>query len=751
MGNVSDYFKEVTDGGYDTSEEDDMVMHPKTATSASLASSRLGRAIRPTLDMAVTAGDAATLGLSRIAGGAVGAASSLKAGDSPVEGFTKGVSETHKAFEESRNRLPGPLGFLAEIFGGAKGIPGQVDKAIDSGIAGVGARKFAPTWKDRGANYLATYAAGIPVATADRYMRGDQDFDDAVKGGMLDSLIGVGAQGLLGDGLIPVGQRLYRNLKGNTALGDAVQNITGGELSRGMTLSQVYNFANEMDIPADQGILDAVIDNQPRSETARRFYNAVADMSFPDPNSRKINTAAARQARAKYDETVQEVNDAAQRANKEAVSEISAVLGEPSSRVPRAKSPEQEAAARALADIGSTIPATKGGPLPIGATKINTRGFIQEAQEDYEKALGMNLIDMGEDKVKVWGKFKDLLRGQEQEVVAKGVRKIESKGKGAPNSDLVFGDVPLARLYEARKSLADMLTPQGRLSNDPLTRSQRKYVMTLINKLDDKVDEVAEGEFGLARGAFAKEMQIKEAEEYGQTFYRQRSSNVENPSDYSAHYGETLDDFLSGADPRVREAFADGFKKAMVDLTGERSLLGELQNFVGDLDSGNVLKAKMQGVEHLETVLGKEDTDRLLKVYTEGNHLIEFRTRLAKLFEVKSAATEYKPDAIHSKMTPADFLGANAENSIIFATLAKLRKQIKPSDAKRLNAVELLLTAKGDDLAKLLKKGVSEASPGGGAQVGATAASVASGSSLDTDEAEEDYDLFDELGYTGDE
>ena len=100
-------------------------------------------------------------------------------------------------------------------------------------------------------------------------------------------------------------------------LGDDISQI--GAIGEGMTLENLHAAAQNID--PSTGILDLEVDGQPRWETARKFYNSIADTKFPDPNARSMGTGRPAERRALYQETVDTVRRYADEANEEAAQE----------------------------------------------------------------------------------------------------------------------------------------------------------------------------------------------------------------------------------------------------------------------------------------------------------------------------------------------------------------------------------------------------------------------------------------------
>ena len=478
MAEIDDIFSDEALAGEerDYDAEQQAVEDIPTANAANDASTvkapvtQLGKGVGVAADVAATALDAGTLGATRNVGGVLNMLTAIGGeGGSLVDAYHKGYGRIDEKFADVRERLPLGMEVAAEIGGGVAGVGRLADKAIAL------TRKFAPGAMSRIGNYAATYAASIPMAAADRYMRNDESFEDALKGGTIDAMLGVGIQAGIGDVGLPFGQKLWAKLFGKPALGQAVDDVTQGAIGEGMTLENLHAAAQNID--PNTGILNLEVDGQPQWETARKFYNSIADTKFPDPNARSMGTGRPAERRALYQETVDTVRRYADEANEEAAQTMEAVWGTGRRSDPRAKTARQKYAAAQLDQIGRELPANPGDPMPLGATELDARATVNDVQAHLEKTFGQRLPTLMKTQGDVWNTFVRSMRGEEIGFSG-GKRLIKSEGaEGVRAEEILPDNMTLDGLYNTRKEMADLLTPAGRVGGNPLTKTKRKTVV----------------------------------------------------------------------------------------------------------------------------------------------------------------------------------------------------------------------------------------------------------------------------------
>ncbi len=702
-------------------------------------------------DAAVTAVDARTMGVGRNLIGlsdvmkAIGGEGGIESVGDIADVYNEGYARADEQFEESRDELPMPIGLGAEIFGAAGGVP----KAADMAVAKM-TRAFAPNWTSRVGNYATTYIAGIPVAAADRYIRFDEDFDDAVKGGLIDSMLGLGIQAGIGDLIIPGAQKIWRKITGVVGRGQALEDVTSGSAGTGMTLDNLWTATKQFGRNSKKSILDMEVGTQPRWETARRFHNALADTKFPNPDPRNYHSKAQAKSRALYQEAADTVRRYAGYANDEAVNTMNRIMGRGGRTDPRATTREQDAATEQLDSISRSEPKEGQNSIPMGAKIVPGRGTVDRVEQKLVNVFGQPVEEMLKDQGGVWNAFIASMRGDELRSHVRKRGHIGSAGREAERADEILPeDMTVAKMYMVRREMADLLSPDGRINGDPLTSTKRKTVKEIMNVLDDTIAEATGNVSTRARAAFANAMRGGDAEELGYLFYQQRSSTVDSEHLFTNNYRESLDEFFPDLNMDHKERFRKGFRAAMVDRMGTSSPLTELGNYLGDLTSGNVLKEKSQGRDHLELVLGKKAADDLVDMYTNGNHLITFRNNLADLIDAKRE----RPNDAKAPPLGIDMLPQHVpqdERGQVLVGMSWLRNYVLGKDRAKVDAMMDMIVKKGPELNKFIQIAAEEMAPGGGAQIGSRTAAVAS-SFEEYDRPEEEapdtsqYDVFEQI------
>ncbi len=733
------YFDHMSSREYDREEEAKAI----PAVEAPKPKSRGRRAVEGALDTAITAADAATLGLSRPVAGGLGFIAGFPGG-TPMESAREAYGATDAALTEAREGIPGPLRFGADVLGATKGIPGLIDNAVDAAT-----KKLAPTGMDILKKLGLGTALTAPMTISENYLRGDMDLGEAIVAGGADALIGAGAQAAIGEKFIPLLERAYRNQVGKTGLGEAVDALTSSPLGQdtapGFTIADLYDLANnKLPIEATgRGLLD-IGDAATREQTAIRAHDALADLHFGQLDPRKASTADFQAAVRAHEDTLESVTKLVDKANDEAVTSLGNVVTPWVTAPPKVDSPKKAAAKAILGDIGRTKP-NPDGSMPIGATNVDdTKGFVADTLERLENKVGLDFDEFGDTETKVWNTFSRMLRKKELQQFGGAVQNVPVTSTAIKQGEEFFEDVPLARLYSVRKEMADLLTPQGRISGDPLTRKQRLAVMSIIESLDGKLDDMTNGKAGTGRGLFAEAMREENARELGYQFYSQRQQRVES-KDFADHYNESFDDFWNNMSDGMKDQFKRGFSEAMMSDAGERSIHAELTNFIGDPASRNVLKQKTAGQEQLKKIYGDEGYKRIESILTESDALINARAGLEDLL-IRKGAT---PDMIKAALGDAGTIPPLFENSkqdgAIMAALAKLKKAVKTGDADKIEAMQRLLLATDAELQDMLERGVREAAPGESATIGSRVGAIAAQPEEEEKDLAPEYNILDEL------
>lgn len=375
------------------------------------------------------------------------------------------------------------------------------------------------------------------------------------------------------------------------------------------------------------------------------------------------------------------------------------------------------------------------GTTPIGAIPFDADQFTDEVYDKLVKDFRINdLKEGGQEVNKVWNRFKDLLRA-EYMTESKSWRKHVSDGKkanqiAAEEGRVLFGELPLAQLIRARRTLASTLNPGAMIDGDSVTKLENKTTMHIMDVLDDKIDEMTSSQMGTARGAFAKSMRIEEMFELGEQFYKSRGINASDPKKFGQYYDMSLDEIKAsmGKDKDAWEAFQSGYKKGMHQYIGKRSPAEEMTLYLGK-PTNKASDIRRTGSEDLELILGKAEADKIKKLHTEGKKELDVKDELVQLLKDKKQNPKYQADFIGIATEWAKRGGPSSvseQQTNLMKAITLLGNNVqKPSDRKKLAKMAKILTLEGDDLRKFIAQSVDAADPGP-VQIGNRASGVSS-------------------------
>lgn len=680
---------------------------------------RMDPAAKGFLGAVNTAFDAATFGAARpVVGTANAIGDFLKnpylSFDNISESYREGFEGADQFFDDQAAVLPIGLRFASELIGGGRGLPRKMDALIEKGLP------LAPTRGQIAGKYGRTAGGAAISGGVDEYMRGNQDLGEALATGGLSSLMGVSSQYLIGDKLLP-GIETRRISTDGVIDADKVGPIaypasvlaTNTRDQSGLSLNALYEFTKDGFDDPNMGILDLELGTTSKGEVARRFYNGLAELTFPggiDPT--KINSDPNLQNTIQlYDQTVGAVNRALEEANAAYASNVDSLLGDYELNFKRIKEngPNAQAAGDVLNSIKSTA-LRPDGTRPLGA-RILDEGELIEFLDDSEKGFAASLDlaslnDASEVERQVWRKYTDQFRVTEQEAIGLDwARKPIRRGRsGDPSTDLpdqqigdFYSDISLARLYKGRAALAELVGP-----NAPSAEHNR-VALKLMRVLDDKIDEMTAGQAGLARGEFAEAKRVEEAYDLGTKFFTARTANLENLDKYHNEFGTPLKEYIDGLSENAQDSFKEGWKRGLYEKFN-RDGFAETMNYLIGPPNATGDRVRREGIEHMRLALGDETTDQLIKLHNEGRHLVDMRQALSDLYVFKNAAPGKRAQLIEEAIQMNTESDPGGMLTGMLADLQKIKRIAKPGDQERVQRMEQLLMLKGDQLAEVLNK-----------------------------------------------
>lgn len=722
----------------------------------------------PPGDWLLTAGDTATGGLTRPMGAlrelvneagtdilemlVPGKARPEDKDPSLQEAWQRGWAENADVLDEARDDL-GTVGRIsAEVAGSL--TPGGVYTKADDFIKGFA--RYAPDAKNVALKYGLGTAVQYPTAVWDAYARYDQDLGEALKTGAIDAAVGTALQAGIGDVVLPNATRLWNTLSGGTKAYPAgvlaSEGVTTGALDeQGISMAGLYDLANRGNIPEGKGLMDLEIGGATKGELARRYHNGLAKLAFGDDLGRAANTRKGRQQAALYQELRDNVDTIVKKANDDYRAVIDTQLGgwEGEYAAIRDSVGDAKTHGKLMKEMVETAPDAQGN-LPIGATKVDADAFTDDVKKSLIDEFGItNLAEGGKEINEVWGRFTNLMRAQ-YEADTKNWRKLVSDGakanaQAAQQGQTLYGELPLAQLIRARRTLADTVKPGAMIDGSSVTKLETKATMQVLDALDNKIDELTSGKMGTARGDFAKSMQVQEAHELGEQFYKSRGINASDPKAFGAYYDKSLQEvkesLLNGPNGKERwESFKTGYKKGMHQLVEQRSPSEEFQLYLGK-PGGNAATERLSGSENLDIIFGKADADKIRKLHAEGKKELDIKDALTDLLEQKEVNPKRAKDFIGVTNEWAKRGGAAKEDHVMnLLNGIEIMKwgANKATDRKKLEQMAKLLTLEGDELAKFVRESVEAASPGP-RQIGVRATGAASSMTKEPDQEILDY------------
>lgn len=679
------------------------------------------------LSWLMTAGDTFTFGLrhpmSALMYGPAHAVKNIKegvGGDGLWEQIKSGFSSEYSASVESgrQNRENiGPFGgLLADTAGSV--APGSLAVKADQALAKSGrsmAEIVAPRAYDRLARVGQNAASAGATNALQAYLNGDTGMDDFVLNGGLGVLFGGAGQALIGERALPMLQQIQA--KSGPAYGEVLKRMSSsGADQSGISLNSL---AGMVDDPMFGGsLMTQKIGSAPIWKQWAKLNDIIADTAFRKFNPRKLNTEEGYAAMERYRDLNETIGTYRRQVNDDIMAEMTLAIDAPASRYDALVNNDKDLRdARTIMKRMSTTVPTPDNPNPLGAQMLNTADFLDTVESMLPRAYGRR--DLGESPAsarKMYALFNDKLRGLEQEGVARDFRKIPSQGKDAPQAEDIFADVPLARLMDARQEFSAELSPAMAFAKGT-SPADLKAGVEILKMIDQTIDEYTNGAAGMARGAFAKAKTVEEAYDMGQKFYSQRLTEFKDSEDFTKFYGEHLNTFydtLIRDNPKAAEAFAAGFRKAMLDKVGSRSFMAEMKYFVGDFDPRvpkGTVNTKSENLKTMEKILGKKDTNKILDIYFHGDALDKNTKLLADALIEKG-----ENPAAATKMSGL----ARGTISLDDENPALLRENLKPAikylftpgDRRVAEAAIDMMTARDENLRGILKTGLIQATGG---------------------------------------
>jgi len=264
-------------------------------------------------------------------------------------------------------------------------------------------------------------------------------------------------------------------------------------------------------------------------------------------------------------------------------------------------------------------------------------------------------------------------------------------------------------LVDAYSSLTDLASPQFGKETGFSGKSLRA-IKQIQREIAGYLDSVTENKFGTAKGAFAKAMRNESLYDLGQKIYAQRHVQVPDGEDFSLnqYYGMYVTEMLEGLSKEERAIISDGFKQSMFDKIGSRGFNWEMHNFIGQpgADRENFFKGKGENYRIMEAILGKEDTDEIMRLYDDSEMLDRMTDTLYDNLEELDAnlLADLKKSGLDRTITEADpFSGI-----VGYDTLRALNNKLfKPSAAQKANAwAALMLGGEGAD--RVIREGITQ-------------------------------------------
>lgn len=675
---------------------------------------------------------------------------SLGAGSSWRDFYDAELGGFDQTVQAARDDLPFGQELAADILGEVllPGTPGKsLDKYLDS------KQVFDPTTHQSIMHWLKRAGGNMSLNTVDAYSRGDTTLGQAIMQGGLSTGLGLGIQAGIGNVVLPATKSVWHNFVSPTHKGYPAGAIAGESIINDVddTLRGLYEASKN--IPEGTDYLNAGLHgegNYGRMEAARKAYNALARIIWPEYEMGNKRSVRHNADEATYNELLNGIRQIEIEAHKAHQNNMVNILGDPKADMDavRARMPGKDATVAHMQDLES-ISIKPDGSEPLGRTNFSTQDAVDRIETRLLKAYNKDHItQLGAEETKVWNRFNDLLRGKEQELFGRDVKKIPIERMSrdqiialadrhgieiSPDDlnkalaekdydallDIVWPTKHLAELVSARKSLAATMQPGAMINGDTVQRIHVGATMKVLKEVDAIIDELSGGQGSANRAAWSRMMQVEDMYSLGESFYKQRHDVApSNSAQFTEYYGMELNELLDtiAGDTELTDAFKAGFKNGMVTGTKRHSIDAEMVNFLGEPRPGkanlNAPRIRQGNYDALARVIGSDDAARVLDYHNNGEAYIKATEDLNALFDAKKDQIDF----------PAEFKGAvslmvrkNAgatdNDNIVMATLAKLRAKAHPYDKHRLTAMMKLLTLEGKELEEFLQNSIRAIAP----------------------------------------
>jgi hypothetical protein len=323
------------------------------------------------------------------------------------------------------------------------------------------------------------------------------------------------------------------------------------------------------------------------------------------------------------------------------------------------------------------------------------RDFLKSSETEFAKEMGQTEIGFaGEPAKQVWRMYTDQFRLSEQEAIGLdwNMKEIDKSTKSAAE---VYTDLPLARLYNGRAALAELVGP-----NAPSAEHNRA-ALALMRVLDGKIDELTAGKAGLARGEYAQAKGIEDAYDLGTKYFMGRNADFSNLDKYHQTFGTPIREYMDKLPPLARESFAEGWKRGLYEKF-ERDGFAETMNYLIGPPNATGDRVRNEGIDHMRTVLGTETANKLIAMHNDGRRVVDMREKLEALYLFKAASPSKRAELINGAIEMTVEAEQGGALTGLIADLQKIKRAVKPDDQSKVLEMERLLRLRGPELARAL-------------------------------------------------
>lgn len=652
--------------------------------------------LQSAVDMAEVAAASFTFGIPQWFDTAKGGLINMAKGR--PEPFKEAREDAFRDVLDARSRLTPTQEFLSSMAGGwqKRSAAGLLDNVLG---LGADARR-APTALQRfGIKPGQIAISGGVGSVLDGYTAGEFTLEEAAQNGMMGALIAPAMQATLGDFALPLLKKRVQSLGVVDDFGGALDLIRATGVRRDKTLTTENIIAEANKLPHGASVIDIDTGDEwgGPAEAARRFHNAVAELSFGKVKDTEVNTTAFKYNSTMYNQALERMQDVAKQANERARADVTMALDAPESRTKALYN--SKADLKAAKEVMSII--TDQTPGKLGATPVDMRGIATDLNSKVAKAFGVSSGDItkaSEGARKAVQAFFPYIRKVELNSAALSTHRMGSEGvdKLVNEGVDVFEGGNLAQLYNARKDYAaDMLSPDS-----TATPSEKKAAVQVIKYVDEILEQRTLGAAGKSRGAFAKAMRMEEAYDMGQRFYSERMGEFADDKAFAKNFGDSVHTYMADLDDDMKEMFRAGFSKGMSQNIGKRGFLTEMNYLVGkyqpDPAGGrSFFVENEEGIKLMKTMLGEADTAKLLQVLHDGNAVAQYSNHLADLL----ARRGVDPEQAHPIIGDATSgilqhqSARNREAGAWDAALTSMDYILKPGDRQKARALIRLMAA----------------------------------------------------------